>query len=340
MEIQEKYMAMLEAIAGKTIGLVYIFEGETAEGCAHYAVWQADVISAWLNAIQELRCMPLIMDVRTFVHKATNNTLPHIDYVINLHNGTVSLSTLCLVPATCAFLNVPCIPCDANTVSVGENKVLSNIIAQGVGLKVPRNLSLDAVNGINRPKNFGSSIGVVRGKKKLDVDLYQEFIDGVDMTTPILYNPLTGELDTLPAILYVPDNQDPKWFLGEKEKATHSTYTKHIIHFDNITKEHFLHMAETCGVDAFCRIDCRVHCKSTSEIQALRNSVVEFDKVFFIEINPMPTIKNGINYLMSLENLVPGSSFARCLELYNTYISTPSLTGFVLSCSILAKAKH
>ena len=59
-----------------------------------------NVISLWMNAVQSLHCMPLILDVRTFVEKALNRTLPKIDYVINLNCGSCELSPMSM--AACA----------------------------------------------------------------------------------------------------------------------------------------------------------------------------------------------------------------------------------------------
>ena len=103
---------IFESITGKTIAIVYIFEGEDAPGFEHYHIWRGDVISEWLKATQDLRGLPFILDVRTFVEKAMNNTLPKIDYVINLNCGSCELSPMGIVPSVCGFLKIPCIPCD------------------------------------------------------------------------------------------------------------------------------------------------------------------------------------------------------------------------------------
>ena len=103
---------IFESITGKTIAIVYIFEGEMSPGFEHYHIWRGDVISEWLKATQDLRGLPFILDVRTFVEKAMNNTLPKIDYVINLNCGSCELSPMGIVPSVCVFLKIPCIPCD------------------------------------------------------------------------------------------------------------------------------------------------------------------------------------------------------------------------------------
>lgn len=155
-----QYKEALCSIYGKTIAIVYIFEGDKAEGYKHYESWKSDVISSWMFAVEELHCLPLIMDMRTFTQKAMNNTLPYIDYVINLNNGTFNISVLGVVPSICSFLNIPCIPCDTTTIVCGENKRISNIIANYIGLNVPKNLDKTVVNGITRPIGLGSSLGV------------------------------------------------------------------------------------------------------------------------------------------------------------------------------------
>ena len=38
-------MIDLHNLIGKTIGVIYTFEGEDAPGFSHYHVWQSDIIS-------------------------------------------------------------------------------------------------------------------------------------------------------------------------------------------------------------------------------------------------------------------------------------------------------
>lgn len=342
MDCVKSYKEELRNVAGKTIAVVYIFEGESEPGAQHYAVWQADVISAWIKAIQELHCMPLILDVKTFVNKAMNGTMPRLDYVVNLNNGAKNLSVLSLVPSTCAFIGVPCIPCNAFTALLGENKLVSNTIARTLDINTPADLVNSCDSGINRPINFGSSIGVIKGQRSAQSGLYQEFIPGFDMTTPLLYHPLHHQLEVLPPIMYQPDSGDPQWFLGAVEKQQHSSYKKQAVQISTEVSNHFLSLANYFGITAFCRIDCRVKCNSKEEMDVLAHSVIPYQQVFFIEINPMPTISEGINFLTSLQSVGQEHSFYEVLQIYNETVHTPSLTGFILSCAILAqiKAKH
>ncbi len=65
------YVNLLNELRGKTIGIIYFFENEDALGSDHYWIWKSDIISGWLLAVQELECVPYIMDVRTFIQKGS-----------------------------------------------------------------------------------------------------------------------------------------------------------------------------------------------------------------------------------------------------------------------------
>ena len=271
------YSESLKQIAGKVVAIVYIFEKEDAEGFHHYSVWKGDIIAHWLQAIQDIGCMPLLFDVRTFVEKAMNRSLPHIDCLINLNAGSTELSPMALVPSTCSFLGIPCIPCDAMTIVVGENKELSNILAAHSAMKTPRSLKPDEDGGIFRPLNFGSSIGVRRGPQTMQNQpgLYQEFINGFDITTPLVYNPLKGEMDFFPTIAYVPDSSSNNWYFGENEKHTKSSYARIIT--SNIDKRYYdvvKSLVDSIGINTFCRIDARVSLSSPINYESVRQTQI------------------------------------------------------------------
>lgn len=335
----EQYIEMIQSIKGKTIAIVYIFEGEDAPGFKHYHVWKSDVISLWMNAVQSLHCMPLILDVRTFVEKALNRTLPKIDYVINLNCGSCELSPMSMVPATCAFIGVPCIPCDAVTIVTGENKRLSNLIAKGVGLNVPQELPASDERGIYRPLNLGSSCGVIRGQTPNDSadGLYQEFLPGYDITTPIVYNPLKGDFDILPSIIYLPDSENLDWYFGEDEKSSGDGYRRGIIpSLSDELKESYFKLIRAMGICTYCRIDSRLHCEDTSMAKSLRHQPLGQDNLFFIEINPMPTIKahNSFGYCFSA--ITPKDAVYPCVKAFQELIGDDSVHSFLLSCAMLA----
>lgn len=340
-----KYKEILKKIEGSTIALVYVFEKDSTEGFQHYDPWKSDVISDWMRAIQELHCMPFILDVRTFAQKALNGTLPQIDFIVNLNAGTNNLSTLGLVPSICAFINIPCIPANTETTVIGEHKRLSNLISTALHSTVPADLPSSAPNGIFRPVNYGSSYGVQKGfpnELPCEKYLYQQFIPGFDMTIPILYNPLTETLEVLPPVMYLPNKITIDWFLGKEEKQKHTDYKKQTVCISKKAQEHFIKLAQQFGITTYCRIDTRVYCQSEEEIKTAINKEIELQRINFIEINPLPTIRNGINFHTSFEAIEQQSILGTCIDLYKNYFTPNSFVGFVLSSSIISiiKAKH
>lgn len=324
-------------IKGKTIAMVYIFEGDNSSGFSHFFIWKSNILAKWMNAIQELNCLPLILDVRTFVDKAMNKTLPHIDYVLNMNSGTYDLSSMALVPATCSSIGVPCIPCNAVSIVTGENKLLSNLIAQSSGLNVPAPLSTDDEDGIFRPINLGNSMGVIRGmNNNYEQGIYQRFIQGYDITTPIVYNAITQEMDVLPTVMYLPDRKDINWFNGENEKITRKGYRFRIIELDNKTKEHYLNLVKTMSLQIFCRIDARVACMESGYYHNHTNNKVSFDDVNFIEINVMPTIRDNNNFNYSFDHIDTSSSFYPCVTSQKELVGSINLHSFLLASSMLS----
>ena len=326
----------LNYIKGKTIAIVYIFEGDNSSGFSHFFIWKSNIITKWMNAVQELHCLPLVLDVRTFIDKAINNTLPHIDYVLNLNSGTNDLSSMALVPATCSAIGTPCIPCNAVSIVTGENKLLSNLIAYGSGLNVPNTLSDNDENGIFRPINLGNSMGVTRGiNKNYKYGLYQQFIQGYDITTPIVYNPITAKMDLLPTVMYLPQKRNIDWFNGENEKKTRSGYDFKIIELDEKTKKHYLQFVDTISVNTFCRIDSRVECFD-EDYYHNANSDVFFNNVKFIEINVMPTIRDNNNFDYSFKSIDMSSPFYDIVKCQCEIFGNINVYNFLLASSMLS----
>lgn len=324
-------------LQGKTIGVVYIFEGETAPGFKHYHIWQSDIISKWLLAIQDLKCRPLILDVRTFVEKAIAGTLPCIDFVLNLNCGSCELSPMALVPSICAFFHIPCIPCDAVAILTGENKLISNLVASATGINVPPALPLDVPNGIFRPLNLGSSMGVKREPTYNSKGIYQEFIRGYDITTPIVFNPLTLEFDFMPTVMYVAEEDSVDWFLGENHKDTRTGFTRKTIH--NLSpklKQKYLELINNLSVNTFCRIDARIKCESEEELKILLDKPLELSDVYFIELNPMPTVWINNAFSHSFSALPPNHSLSDYICELEKLVTQANIHNFLLSIAMIA----
>lgn len=333
-------MNRLKALRGKTIAIVYIFEKEDADGFGHFLTWKDKILTGWLNAVYELECLPYIIDVRTFMQKASNYSLPHIDFVINLNSGCTELSTMGLVPSICSFLNIPCIPCDAVAILTTEHKKISNYIAIGTGLQTPKFLDTENTFGIFRPINLGNSIGI---EKKYFSDfeadgVYQEFIPGYDVTIPIAYNYLSQELDILPPTLYFPNTHDPNWIFDEETKKEDKGLTRlQFLEIEESTKHEILNFFRIFGIKTYGRIDVRL-----KEPYLLSSKVINkpfsFSSCYFLEINSMPTIESCDGFDLAFKNVLSNKnhSFHECVYEYVTSIKNPTINGFLLACSMLA----
>lgn len=341
MSKQDKGIALLNSIKGKTIALVYIFENEDAPGFKHYWIWKSDIIAGWLRAIQEIGCVPFVMDVRTFIQKAIYHNLPKIDFVINLNCGSVELSSMSLVPAMCSFISIPCIPCDAATIVMSENKAISNMIARCSDLNVPKDMDQSIDGGIFRPLNLGSSIGVNIGRPDRNAGrgTYQEFIQGYDATIPIVYNPITKRIDLLPPIAYIPICKDPNWIYDADEKVKDNGFTTRTIsHIDSRAKERVLAFAQNFPITTFGRVDVRL--KTTQILSDGSNVEGLFtpENMYFIEMNSMPTIEPEDSFEFALravrEN--PEQSLFEFVNMYYSTIPSPTINGYLLASSILS----
>lgn len=337
-----QFQTLLNNVKGKTIALVYIFEKEDAPGFKHFLVWKDKILIGWLKAIYELDCMPYIIDVRTFLQKASNHSLPHIDYVVNLNSGCYTLSTMGLVPAICSFLDIPCIPCDAIAILSAENKKISNYVAKGLNLLTPNTLDNNSKGGIYRPNNLGNSIGIRLGSKMENehvTGMFQEFIPGYDITIPFAFNPEYKEIDVFPPILYLPNTLDPYWIFDEeskKEDAGLKTVSFHSI--EQSARRQLVSLIKTFNINTFGRIDARI---KTTDIQ-LSEKIVEgsFDlkNTYFIEINAMPTVEEGDGLDLAFKEAQKNetNNFHRCVSHYISEIHHPTINGFLLFVSILA----
>lgn len=220
-----------------------------------------------MTAVQELSCLPLILDVRTFIDKAINKTLPHIDYVLNLNTGIYSLSTMALVPGMCSAMDAPCIPCSAVSIVTGEDKLLSNHIANSIGIKVPKTLSKRDNTGIFRPYNLGNSLGVHRGAPSENTTgIYQEFIEGYEITTPVIYNALEEKMEVMPTVAFIPVDNNPEWYYSEDDKKNQKGYSFKIVSLNDDLIKKYLELINALSVHTFCRIDARIKCENKNLI--------------------------------------------------------------------------
>lgn len=333
----DEFKRNFQKIKGKTIAIVYIFEGDTSDGFEHFYIWKSNIITKWMNAVQELSCLPLIIDVRTFIDKAINKTLPHIDYVLNLNSGTYDLSVMALVPAMCCSIDVPCIPCNAVSIVTGENKLLSNHIASSLGINVPMKLPSNNPSGIFRPISLGNSLGVKRGFHPENTEgIYQEFIKGYEITTPLVYNALKKEMEILPSVVFAPNDNDPNWYYGEKDKKKQQGYHFTLITIDEQTKQKYLELTNTLEIQTYCRIDSRIKCESKEDMIKTLESGASFNNTYFVEINVMPTIRDNNSFCHSFNSLNEANPIYECVQLQKDIIGTVNINSFLLASAMMS----
>lgn len=335
-----EYKNSLKKIKGKIIAVVYIFEGETAKGYNHYWVWKSDIICGWLNAIQFLGCVPLILDTRTFVNKAMNGTLPHIDYILNLNCGNTELSSLSLIPSVCSFISVPCIPCDSAAILSSENKIVSNYIANGVNINVPETINPISSDGIYRPKNLGSSLGVKIGEcgELGNQGMYQKFIKGYDVTIPFLYNPAIDALDILTPIFYYPENKDPHWIYSLEYKEKGDGFSMHPVpNIELRLKEMLFDFLSIIPIKTYGRIDARISYDRDVLDDAILSNEITHDNFYFVEVNSMPTIEENDSWDIALSYADNNhTDFSKIIKAFTETFNSYNKNAFILSCAINA----
>lgn len=336
MHSEKEIIKYLNSLNGRTVAIVYTYEGDIPNGAEHFYIWKSSVISKWMIAIQNLHCMPFVVDVRTFVQKAMSNTLPPIDFVINLNTGIYNLSSMALIPSVCSSMNIPCIPCNASTITIGENKEISNLVAKAINIKVPKTLNYTDQNGIFRPINLGNSIGVKRNFDYQKKGIYQEFIDGYEITTPLVFNPIKGEMDVLPTVIFYPNNEDSQWFYNKSNKTHQKGYKFVIADLDYQLKEKYVELTNKLAIQTYCRIDARVKCKN---INSNNNKIFTLKDTYFIEINVMPTIRENNSFNYSFNNISEKSTYYQMKKILKDRLKNCDLNTFLLACAFISFSK-
>lgn len=333
MNSEKEIIQYLNRLKGKTVAIVYTYEGDTSKGLEHFYIWKSNTISKWMNAVQNLSCMPFIIDVRTFIQKAMNNTLPPIDFVINLNTGLYNLSSMALIPSVCSSMNIPCIPCNALTITIGENKELSNLIAKAIDIKVPNNLNPNDNDGIFRPISLGNSLGVKREYEYQKQGIYQEFINGYEITTPLVYNPIIGKMDILPTVIFYPNNEKTDWYYNSNNKIHQEGYKFVIADLDEKLKKKYVELANKLSIQTYCRIDARVKSK---KIDSSNNKIFSLNDTYFIEINVMPTIRDNNSFNYSFDNINENSTYYQMKKILEKNIKNYDLNTFLIACSFIS----
>ena len=305
----KEFSEFLGNLPGRTAAIVYSFAPAKRPKELWYDRWQTEVLSFYGQAIQGLGVEPYFMDVDSFCERAIAGRLPDLDFVINLNAGVRPISNWALVPAVASWCDIAILPCEADIIIAGERKDLSNLVAEKMGLRIPHTYTAASLASlppetqvIAKPRDLGGSEGIeIRPKKTLEPKrdyIYQEVIAGYDITLPVLYDPVLGSIQPLPAVAYRPANDDPRWFHSRESKIQGVGYQKKIVDLAEEHKAALISFAEEFGIITYCRLDLRVAAGSWAEAFEVRD---EPPPIYFIEINPMPTLRRNINFISSLQ---------------------------------------
>ena len=121
----------------------------------------------------------------------------------------------------------------------------------------------------------------------------------------------------------------------KKKKISHD-YDKVSVRLPIEVSKEILNLAKSFDISTFCRIDTRVKNFKDFEIDT-----ITLDNLYFIEINPTPTIHNTINFANAINELNKSDSHYGAFNLYKKHVKDYTVTGYILTSAIFAiKAKH
>lgn len=327
---------MREHLAGSRIALVYSFPKISDPSSRWYDRWRSRVIMSYGEALERLEILPFYCDVDTFIEKAALGSLPSCDAAISLNAGVWPVSNFALVPAVAQWYQIPVVPCTADVIIAGERKDLANAMAVRAGLRVPKTYEQGGLSEarserfvVVKPRDLGGSYGLQKtsGEHLNEEDfnggkIVQRFIPGYDVTVPVFTDATSGEIVVGDATVYFPSNADPtSWVYDRAAKDAYvggekvTSVVRHQFPLDEYARKQVIDLCSAIGVDCFARIDFRIELDKPDVLK-----VITADRLYFIEINPMPTVCTGLAFIESFRswakrrfadggaNLAPGLS--------------------------------
>jgi hypothetical protein len=327
-EIQQR----LEAFRGRSAGIVYSFEPETAVQKIWYDRWHSDVIFFYGQCIEIAGLHPYFIDVTSFCRQALTNELPGLVCAFNLNAGITPIAHWTVMPSVSLWAGIEPMPARADVLIVGERKDTANLIARDAGLQIPRTFAVSELNSLpsdlllmKKPRDLGGSVGIVTFTPKNPPDLgsnvpflIQQFVLGYDLTVPVLYSPTAGMHIAPVGTLYVPDDTtDTTWFHDEKSKLARRGYTKRIVSLPTDVQSILIAVAERMELGAYARFDLRI-----SREGDLDN--IQPDDLWFLEVNPLPTLRAGINLINAITSEPFMDAVRGDLSAMGSYCSRPA----------------
>lgn len=297
MSSAKPFSEFAQHLEGKRIGIVYSdrFSGELAETWYHR--WKTNVIAFFSQAVENVKAQPIFFNVDQFISFCSAYENPNLAFVVNLNAGNRFLDNWAIIPALCQWRGIPVFPSSAMTVMLGENKVLSKVVARQSGWRIPRSIfeTPEVIDTfIMKPTTFGSSIGIQKLTRRDAVSntatdiLIEEFIPGFDVTLVLLYSSVEKDLVCMGAQATVPLIAAPEtWIFDSFEKrnpGVRSPVEELLCPVEDELASKSVSLGKLYGSRAVTRIDARVSQKPERDVP------IHFEDCTFLEINPMPTI--------------------------------------------------
>ncbi len=130
--------------------------------------------------------------------------------------------------------------------------------------------------------------------------LIEEFIEGYEVTVPVLFDAALADYVVLPPVLYLPNVPDPtKWFLSYKVKMDPnnrperriSTLSRGLIRTLRAS-------SRALNFQTLARFDFRWQTNNVNTDE------IRLQDLWFLEINCLPTLRTDVNFLRSVKHYI------------------------------------
>ena len=288
-----------------------------------------------MKAISPLGVEPYVIDVEGFLSMGQRED---IDFVVNLNSGATPLPNLGLVPSVSEWRGWGCFPNSADVVLAGERKDICKAVFSK-WFRVPEDLSQAATDdpraAIFKPTTMGNSQGVRRHMQGAESGggIVEEFIPGYDVTVPVFFDITLDDYVVAPAILYLPDVATPEeWFLSYEQKMDRSiVIERQVRRLGTDVCDLVARASRSFGFQSLARFDFRWRTEDAT-------LAIEPGELWFLEINCLPTLRAGVNFIESIKSHLKEAELHRSVVGHDTDEDTKALA-FLLSQARARQAK-
>lgn len=302
--------AALDNIKQQVWAVVYSYDPPKCSRSLWFDRWRFDVINDYVEAVAFLGAEPLIIDVDSFIVSEKLRSR-EIDFVVNLNSGAKPLSNLGLVPSIAEWHGIPCFPNASDVLLAGERKDICKRFFDA-WFNIPAAVSVETAAAgmekfIVKPKTLGNSQMVSRAlpagpewRSWSRTMIIEEFIEGYEVTVPVIFDALSDEYVPLPPILYIPEVANPaEWFLSYEDKMNRAIkIERRIATLGAEVLDALVESSRAFDFKGLARFDFRWRTKTPDELPIHKNDL------WFLEINCLPTLRTDVNFLKSVRHFI------------------------------------